>query len=359
MNYNAAFSNAVAGMGCPSTGCIGYELKADLDFDTNNDGIVDGTDPNSYANWTLIGGTYSATFDGNHHTIANLTINSTSGNVALFNSVSGTIREVGLPNVNIRQTGARDSRISIGALVGSIDGGTVLACWSSGKIVADGPNRAGGLVGRTDNGGHLGASYSTVSLSNSRTSNSTDLAGLIGTIYHGTVVASYSTGSLKVLSRFRGASGFSNYIEGVHGGIQAKVWASYTTSVSTGPSGSDLNNFIDQIEGENESWSDNYYDSSLFNVTAGTGATGKTTAQLQTPTSAHGHLRQLGLSGCGWRWHVGRKPVDLWRVESVSCVEVCRDGYGQTVRRSAGRAARCDADGFCGGLAGGALECGE
>ena len=36
--YAHAFPNAVPDMGCPSEGCIGYELSANLDFDTNGSG---------------------------------------------------------------------------------------------------------------------------------------------------------------------------------------------------------------------------------------------------------------------------------------------------------------------------------
>ena len=32
--HTAAFAEAAEGMGCPAAGCLGYELAADLDFDT-------------------------------------------------------------------------------------------------------------------------------------------------------------------------------------------------------------------------------------------------------------------------------------------------------------------------------------
>ena len=38
--YAAAFPDAAADMGCPSGGCTGYELTADLDFDTDGSGTV-------------------------------------------------------------------------------------------------------------------------------------------------------------------------------------------------------------------------------------------------------------------------------------------------------------------------------
>ena len=49
--YNAAFPNRIATatssvgrMGCPTSGCVGYELMNDLDFDSDGDGDVDARD---------------------------------------------------------------------------------------------------------------------------------------------------------------------------------------------------------------------------------------------------------------------------------------------------------------------------
>ena len=67
--YDAAFPNAVAGMGClrdhdddtatpKVAGCIGYELTRDLDFDENNDGIITSADDdywNGGKGWAPIG----------------------------------------------------------------------------------------------------------------------------------------------------------------------------------------------------------------------------------------------------------------------------------------------------------------
>ena len=75
------FPNALLGMGCPTSGCVGYELSGDLDFDTNASGDADSGDDywNSGHGWVPIGtGTlhYSAVFEGNGHTISNLFIDS-------------------------------------------------------------------------------------------------------------------------------------------------------------------------------------------------------------------------------------------------------------------------------------------
>ena len=92
-SYAAAFAGTVATeyMGCPDADadaagdCAGYELTADLNFDTDGDGDVDADDPNSYASWIPIGKlpgdsntdvrSYTTTFQGNGHTISNVRVN--------------------------------------------------------------------------------------------------------------------------------------------------------------------------------------------------------------------------------------------------------------------------------------------
>ena len=101
--YYGAFPRAVAGMGCPDVDCSGYELIADLDFDSNGSGQADAGDAywNDGAGWEPIG--YSATFEGNSHTIANLFINRTNKWTGLFGYVSsgGVIRNIGLLAANV------------------------------------------------------------------------------------------------------------------------------------------------------------------------------------------------------------------------------------------------------------------
>ena len=58
-SYANAFPTPATGMGCPAAGCSGYELRRNLDFDTDGDGDVDADDPNSYANFGTIGGTFA------------------------------------------------------------------------------------------------------------------------------------------------------------------------------------------------------------------------------------------------------------------------------------------------------------
>ena len=55
--YRAAYPDTRDNMGCPDSGCVGYELTSDLTFDSN-------------ANWGYI--VYAAIFEGNGFTLSNL-----------------------------------------------------------------------------------------------------------------------------------------------------------------------------------------------------------------------------------------------------------------------------------------------
>ena len=82
--YAAAFANPADAMGCPESRCWGYELTANLDFDTDGSGAIDAGDDywNDGAGWDTIGTftcgdastSYGASFNGNQYTISNLLI---------------------------------------------------------------------------------------------------------------------------------------------------------------------------------------------------------------------------------------------------------------------------------------------
>ena len=153
-NYDIAFPNALASMGCAAT-CTGYELDADLDFntDTGSDSggaaVIDADDDyyNLGSGWEPLGDSgpnpFRTTFDGNNYTISNLFINRTGNSdnyIGLFGQLGGgSVRRVHLVGANV--TGNND----VGALVGHITLGTVSHSSSSGTV--SGVGRVGGLVG--------------------------------------------------------------------------------------------------------------------------------------------------------------------------------------------------------------------
>ena len=198
--YLSAYPGYQTGMGCPGT-CAGYELRANLNFDTNGDGMVNASD--EIADFLAIGGTYSAIFQGNGHTISNMHITNTQqGNKGLFVELTGRISAVGL--IEPVLSGGLNPGVGywrFGALVG-INKGTINASWvRGGSITTMGEGSiAGGLVGQNgvtaSERGTVRASYSTARVSNSN-GEATNAGGLVGSNVRGTIVASYAAGAVQ------------------------------------------------------------------------------------------------------------------------------------------------------------------
>ena len=276
-DYSAAFSNAVAGMGCPAAGCTGYELTVNLDFDTNGDGRTDiagDTYWNGGAGWDPIGtfdfnGSFSATFEGNGNTISGLFIDrSATDYVGLFGiiglRVAATVRNVGLTGVDV--TGNE----YVGGLTGNnrVEGpGTIIASYAEGTV-SGGRNDVGGLVGR--NGGTITASYAAVTISgNSR------VGGLVGAneTNGGTITASYAVGTV---------SGSRIFVGGLVGANFGAISAAYATGAVSGGSVGGLGGF------NSGTITASYWDTETSGLSTSAGGEGKTTSDLQSPTSNTG-----------------------------------------------------------------------
>ena len=259
-DYVAAFdnrdTNPASRMGCPGGVCAGYELMANLAFANT-----------TTSNWDPIGN-FSATLDGNGHTITGLYID-TSGNAGLFRelSASARIRNLGLiePWVQVNSLGGQ-----LGALVGHANAGSVIDSvyvQDGAIVIGNGLSQAGGLAGKTL--GTIRASYATnVDL---RTTdpcngcNSLKLGGLVGQMdAPAAVIASYAAATNTVLL----TSG--SHIGGLVGSAEA---VDADVPVIT-------DSYCDTDVGPNDC------------LAASTGVTltvdGKTTAQLQAPTGYTG-----------------------------------------------------------------------
>ena len=269
-------------MGCPSTGgCTGYELLNNLDFDENNDGSITSADAtywNSGAGWTGIGvastgaaTAFSATFDGNDNTISNLFIaDSTStatggGFIGLFGDVTGTIRDVGLLNVNVTNTRTGSGFGRTGALAGRLSGGAV-----RGSYVA------GGSVTHTTGSASLGflgclLGYATAPVSDSyATCNATgannftlSIGGLIGET-RGSVDSTYATGAVTNTGSGTIAAG------GLIGWAYGRVSVSYATGNVIGAGVGRLGGLIGVMQGPSFA---NYATGNVSGSGTGTGAT--------------------------------------------------------------------------------------
>ena len=194
--YAVAFPDAVPGMGCPGAGCTGYELVADLDFDTNSNGEVDAGDAywNDGAGWVPIGDEahkFTADFDGNNHTIANLYINrSETSYVGLFGVALGS---------SIKQVGLASATVSGGYLVGGLVG------YSEGSIISDSyamvsvsgsGEYIGGLLGMVNTEGNTNSIISD-SYAMGSVSGDDYVGGLVGYNSSGAISGSYATGAVS------------------------------------------------------------------------------------------------------------------------------------------------------------------
>ena len=329
--YAAAFPDAMPGMGCPEAGCSGYELVADLDFDTNGNGEADAGDAywNYGAGWQPIGGdhlnTFNTAFDGNDYTIANLYINRSDVDImGLFGVANpdSDIRNIGLTLVNVSGNyyvgglagvsyGTIDNahidgtisgaRHNVGGLVGR-NGGSIANSHAAAEVFAGG-DEAGGLVG--SNGGAISASYATgevnainayISVGGLVGENGGAIAGSYATgnvnggLYstgglagdnQGSITASYSTGNVSGRSSVGGLAGKNN--------TNGKIKQSYAIGRVTG-TGSRVGGFIgDVVSHEYGAVADSYWDIQTSGHTHGnSGSIGKTTDELQAPTENTG-----------------------------------------------------------------------
>ena len=235
--------------------CHGYELAGPLDFGEAGSYASGAVRAgwNSGSGWEPIGvdtsgRRFSATFDGNGHTVSNLYIDRAIGSdrssgVGLFGFAgeSGVIRGIGLVNAEVHGysrvgglVGENSGQVSDSYATGSVTGsghyvgglvglhlGTVSASYATGDVTGS-DNYVGGLVGSSR--GSISDSYAKGSVTGSKAY----VGGLVGNVGSDkTVIASYATGSV---------TGSGYYVGGLVGevGSGATVIASYATGSVTG-----------------------------------------------------------------------------------------------------------------------------
>ena len=295
--YGTAFggrqhtADADAGrMGCPLTGCTGYELTADIS-------LAD------YANWTPIG-TDSARFvtqlDGNGHTIANLTIGTAmSGNTddkaGLFGMMdtAGSILRVGVTGAAVYGGGA--SSQELGILVGE-SRGTIRFSYVTGAVTAAASgqfHKTGGMVGHLREGGVITASYSTAAVNGPTTAENAQVTGgLVGQLggtapgNSGTITAAYASGAVG--ATVDATNGYLGGLVGYNfrGDInQSYAYGRVSPSVTTTHSGG----LLGRTENDGNE-TDSYYDTTTTTQSDTGKGESKTTAELQSPLAYAGTI---------------------------------------------------------------------
>ena len=374
-----AYPKSLPQRGCPSR-CRGYELTADLDFDTNGNGRADAGDEfwNDGRGWVPIGRdveredtpyiwvySYFGVLDGNGFEIRNLWLSyedrqymglfarldrfakvsnlvlpdvnveaadrvgalagqsygsiadvSVSGVVACMSSCGGLVGEnlgairVSSSSVNVGNVPNEFGHSqTYGSLVGR-NNGLIESSYATGDIAAEGTH-AGGLVGslsashEAEHPAEIIDSYATGDI---RGLDGTSAGGLVGMVFSGAVRASYATGSIAAGHSVGGLAG-SVYEEGLivdsystgkatgtwnTGGlvgtahIGGKIRNSYTTSRVVGPPPGARGGLIGGYAGSPADATASYWDVGKTGQQASIGGEPKTTAELQTPTSATG-----------------------------------------------------------------------
>ena len=342
--YTQAFPGAAAGMGCPDSGCKGYELAANLDFGTDADiwaPIGNGTTP------------FAATFEGNGYTISNLQIDWPDNNYVGFFGMSSSgsvIRGVGLLDATVSgnyyvgglvgynrgaindsyATGAvSGSGGAVGGLVGQLSGGAIRGSHAAASV--NGTVNAGGLVGvmissatihasyatgdvrgRAHAGGLVGystgaitASYATGDVSSYGWNGSSwagegwhgDVGGLVGHNSGGSIANSYATGDVysndgwcSSIASGGQCWGSSYYNDDAGGLVGENSGGAITNSYATGAVSALEKTNLGGLVGTNSgAVTGSYWDLQTSGLGSSAAGTGRTTAQLQRPTRATGN----------------------------------------------------------------------
>ena len=342
VNYTAAFPNRKSSwpnvMGCPGNAwglCSGYELAADLNFDTNGDGRITAADGdiswNGGAGWAPIGHItstgeklYSGTFRGNGHTISNMMINSDGVQyVGLFGNYAANtgpalrfIEGVGLVDVDITANfsgiPAGNRGFVVGTLAGVFQKGSVRSNYATGKITVTANTGAGsgvsssvgGLVGyalNTSNTTGIATSYANVNIALTSTTpasnvNSERVGGLVGTAagtgtYPVTITACYAAGA--VTGARTDANAYTPQVGGLAGYIvNTTLRASYATGQpKTSGTGVQYLGGLIGFASSDGTTENSYWDTTTSLIpddTDDNAPEGKSTAELQRPTEYTG-----------------------------------------------------------------------
>ena len=276
-------------IGCPGYKCKGYELKENLDFNdaaSYRDGNVneDWTMSNR-GGWEPIGSftkPFKAIFEGNGYTISNLMINrSNTDRAGLFAHIRrGTIMNIGLLNINIK------GRVYVGGIVGSSRDSDITNSYVSGSV--EGERQVGSLAGTITNG-TITNSYAT-----SAVEGISNVGGLVG-YRNGKITNSYATGVV---------TGTGSNVGGLVGqnADESQITNSYATGVVTG-TGNNVGGLIGLNNSSNITYS--YWDTQTSQQTSSDGGIGKTTTELQSPTTSGSTSTEIYYGWSAADWHFG------------------------------------------------------
>ena len=276
-------SSGTEGVQCGAssdTDCEGYELVEDLDFEDTTDAGYDvaWTSGGGGAGWIPIGTLSSAflgDFDGNGFEIHNLYLTGAKQVSGIFGHISGGVRNLGLQDVNMTVSSGGLPQFH-GVLAGAFTGtGAVSGCYVTGSITTSANlGKVGGLIGSAN--GTVSNCYAAVDIT---TAGSESIGGLIGSIEGGTFTSCYATGSIS-----DGSGRIGGLVGTILGGTLSNSYS--TGAVSGGP---EVGGLVGNA-GASATITGSFWDttSSVQDMSDGTGATGKSTADMKALTGEAG-----------------------------------------------------------------------
>ena len=279
---------------------------------------------------------YKGTFDGDGHTISGLTVTGSDEYAGLFGYIDkvGTVKNVVLENVQITSdnqyayvggvagysegniencsvsgsVSGNGSSSDVGGVVGLQFGGSITGCSSSAPV--KGRQRAGGVAGLTNNSAILTGCYTTGDVTlESNNSNSTYAGGVVGLNAGGsTLIACYATGSVS------GSGSGTIYVGGVTGDnfastLTACYHAAGTVSGPDGATGGVAGRNFNTLDPSVITacyWQNNQAQGIGYNQ-PNTGETTKVDGSTTWETAMSAMNEKL--SGTGWQYELG--PDDL------------------------------------------------
>ena len=255
-----------------------------------------------------------------------------TGNVSGTNTVGGLAGWNSGPIGTSYATGNVSGNHTVGGLVGNNNnGGEIISTYATGNVLGgDGAVRVGGLVGE---------SYRTIrgSYASGYVSGGTRVGGLVGANFsQGTIVSSYAIGPVSGHRDVGGLLGYNSDASVVIG------------SYSIGSVSGSYN--VGGLVGGNErprGISDSYWNTELSGQTHGvgnkftSGADGKTTAELQTPTSYSGIYRNWNTDiddadGDSYETTGTDDPWDFSTPDRYPSLRADLDGDGEATREEFG-----------------------
>ena len=243
--------------------CAGYELTADINLDVAPYNTGDG--------WVQIR-QWRTMLDGNGHSISGLfTVarqnTSTSGFIFQLNS-GATLEDLALTDARVTRLAGSGTAVAV-----TTNLGTVRRVFVSGEISAVGII-VGGLV--ADNTGTIEQSVSAVTVRNTGGHTNHSYGALVGANKR-TIRDSFATGSVRGGSITGGLVGLQN------SGATSITNSYSTAAVSAAPSSLRVGGLVGRSNGGTVTA--NYWDTQTSDQSSSPAGTGKTTAELQSPTA--------------------------------------------------------------------------